>query len=183
MTDLLAGEMILNTFWNPYIENFRSLPPMKTLAAALFFLCATSALASEPKLLQDALSCKLKDSDLKSLMRELGARQPGLAKPAVQMGAPSADIYRLSQPVSALGYSSNEVVVTPARILLAVPGETLGQATKKLKLAEEAYAPARREVRPTVGVVAFQLSHQALENKVLVGCEYQNADAAAWVRN
>ena len=62
------------------------------------------------------------------------------------------------------------------------PAEPINKAIGKLKLKEEPYSPASRVVRPTVRVVAFQLSHQALADKLLVGCEYANGDAAGWVR-
>lgn len=155
---------------------------MKKLVVVLSALYCASAFSSEPKLLENALSCKLKDSEIPSLMRDLAAQQPALAKPSKQYGAPSADVYQLGAPVSALGYSSAEVVVTPGRILLAVPSEPISKAIGKLKLKEEAYSPASRVVRPTVSIVAFQLSHPTLANKLLVGCEYANEDAAKWVR-
>lgn len=129
-----------------------------------------------------ALSCKLKDSEMPSLMRKLEVQLPAFATPSTQYGAPAADIYQLRKPVSALGYSSSEVVITPGRILLAIPAEPISKAIGKLKLNEEAYAPARRVVRPTVSVVALQLSHQALGDKLLVGCEYANSHAAQWIR-
>ena len=160
-----------------------SLPTMKSVTAVLLAVCSAGAFAAESQLLENALSCKLKDSELPALMRQLASQQPAFAKPSQQYGAPSADVYRLAKPVSVLGYSSAEVVVTPGRILLAVPGEPIGKAIGKLKLQEEAYSPARREVRPTVNVVAFQLSHKTLENKLLVGCEYQHGEAARWVQS
>ncbi|MFP5391021.1 MAG: hypothetical protein ACLGI6_05675 [Gammaproteobacteria bacterium] len=155
---------------------------MKSLIASFLVFCSASACAAESQLLENALSCKLKDSELASLMRELAVQQPAFAKPAKQYGAPSADVYQLPKPVSALGYSSSEIVITPARILLAVPGEPMARAIGKLKLKEEAFSPASRPVRPTVSVVAFQLSHQGLQEKLLVGCEYANPDAAQWPR-
>lgn len=155
---------------------------MKNFLASLLVCCSASTLASEPRLLERALSCSLKDGELPSLMRELAVQQPTLARPIAQYGAPSADVYRLSEPFTALGYSSAEIVVTPARILLAIEGETMSQAIRKLKLEEAPYSPARRSVRPTVSIVAFQLSHKTLQNKLLVGCEYANAAAGSWVR-
>jgi len=155
---------------------------MKNIVAAVLAFSCVNAFSAESPLLENALSCKLKDNEMSSLMRELASRQPDFAKPAAQFGAPSADVYRLQKPVTAFGYSASEVVVTPGRILLAVPGEPVARAIGKLKLTAEEYAPASRVVRPTVSVVAFQLSHQPLQNKLLVGCEYANADAAAWVK-
>lgn len=153
----------------------------KTLTSLLLF-CSASALAAGSPLLENALSCKLKDSEIPSLIRHLAVQQPAFAKPSKQYGAPSADVYQLREPVTALGYSSSEVVITPGRILLAVPGKSVGQAVATLKLKEEAYSPASREVRPSVSIVALQLSNDALAGKLLVGCEYANADAAAWIR-
>ncbi|WEF32727.1 hypothetical protein [Pseudoduganella chitinolytica] len=51
-----------------------------------------------------------------------------------------------------------------------------------MKLQEEAYSPASREVRPTASIVAFQLSHPELAGKLLVGCQYANGAAAAWMQ-
>ncbi|MBD8566739.1 hypothetical protein IFU01_20985 [Oxalobacteraceae sp. CFBP 8763] len=155
---------------------------MKNVTAVFLVFCSASAFATQPTLLETALSCQLKDEQIASLMRDLALQQPAFVKPSQQFGTPSADIYRLPKPVSALGYSSNEVVVTPARVLLAVPAQTVSQAVDKLNLIEEAYSPASREIRPTVSVVAFQLSHKELENKLLVGCQYANNDAAGWIQ-
>jgi hypothetical protein len=155
---------------------------MKNFIAALLISWSASALSSESQLLENALACKLKDSEIPSLMRELAVQQPAFAKPSKQYGAPSADIYRLPQAVSALGYASAEVVVTPGRILLAIPGMPMRQAIDKLKLKEEPYSPASAAVRPSVSIVAFQLSHKDLDGKLLVGCEYANNDAARWIR-
>jgi hypothetical protein len=156
--------------------------PMKKLTMFLLSGWVANAFASEPGLLERALSCKLKDKELPLLMQELSVQHPTLAAPVTQYGAPTADVYQLPTPVSALGYSSAEIVVTPARILLAVPNETPGQATGKLKLQQSPFSPASRMVRPTVSIVAFQLSHKALENKLLVGCEYANPAAAGWTK-
>ncbi|WEF32728.1 hypothetical protein [Pseudoduganella chitinolytica] len=104
---------------------------MKKLIACLLVACSASAIAAPSPLLENALSCKLKDKELATLMRDLAAKQPAFAKPAKQFGAPSADLYRLPQPVSALGYSSAEVVVTPGRILLAVPDKSVSQAVPR----------------------------------------------------
>jgi hypothetical protein len=59
-------------------------------------------LATKPTLLETALSCQLKDEQIASLMRDLALQQPAFVKPSQQFGAPSADIYRLPKPVSAL---------------------------------------------------------------------------------
>jgi len=155
---------------------------MKKTITSLLFFCSATALAAESPLLENALSCKLKDSEIASLIRDLAVQQPAFAKPSKQYGAPSADVYQLREPVTALGYSSAEVVVMPGRILLAVPGRSVDQAIAKLKLKADAYSPASRQVRPSVSIVALQLSSDALANKLLVGCEYASNDAATWIR-
>lgn len=115
-------------------------------------------------------------------MRHLAAAHAAFAKPVAQHGAPAADLYQLTAPVSALGYRSSQVVLTPARILLATQVEPLPQVAARLGLQSAPYAPAARVVRPTVSVVAFRLAHKGLENSVLVGCEYATPAAARWVR-
>lgn len=73
------------------------------------------------------------------------------------------------------------IVVMPGKIMLAVSGATVSQATSSLKLEASSYSPANRSVRPTVSVVAFQLSAKQVEGKLLVGCEYANPAAATWI--
>jgi hypothetical protein len=155
---------------------------MKKRITSFLILCSTHAFAADTSLLERALSCKLKDAELPSLMRDLGTQVPGFAKPAVQYGAPATDVYQLLGPVTALGYSSDEIVMTPGRILMAVPQEPLPHAIGKLKLKESPFSPASRNVRQSVSVVAFQLSHKTLENKLLVGCEYALPAAGGWVK-
>ncbi|AVR98537.1 hypothetical protein [Pseudoduganella armeniaca] len=154
---------------------------MKKLLPIAFAFCSASASCADTPLLERALSCQLKDNQLASLMHDLAAQQPAFAKPTSQYGAPSADVYQLSEPVTALGYTAAEVVITPARILLAVPGKAVSDAAGRLKLKEEAYSPASRVIRPTVRIVAFNLSHEKLQGKLLVGCEYASSGAARWV--
>ena len=151
----------------------------KLIIVALALNCAC-ALAAQPALLEGALQCKLADKDLASMMRALAAANPGMAKPAFQYGAPTVNVYQLAAPVTAFGYSSSTIAVMPGRILLAVSGTSLAAASARLKLEEQSFSPASRTVRPTVSVVAFQLSHKALEGKLLLGCEYGSAAAAAW---
>lgn len=73
------------------------------------------------------------------------------------------------------------MLLAPARVLLAVPDKTIDGAVRSLKLEKNPYSPASRTVRPTVSLVAFQLSHQNLQNKLLIGCEYAHQAAAQWV--
>ena len=112
------------------------------------------------------------------MTRDLAVQQPGLASPVARYALPAANGLHLSSPVTAFGYSSNDFVIVQARILLAVPGETLSQAIAKLNLEEAPLFRASRVVRPTVSIVAYQLPHKAIEDKLLVGCQYANVAVA-----
>lgn len=154
---------------------------MKKLFAMALSLSCSCAFAAPAPLIERALQCKLADKDLASLMRDLAAADSAMKKPATQIGAPTVDLYQLTAPVTAFGYTSSTVAVMPGRIALAVDGATVSSASAKLKLTEDAYGPSSRVVRPTVSVVAFQLSPKALAGKLLVGCEYANPATANWV--
>lgn len=133
-----------------------------------------------PSLLARALRCELRDAELASLLTTLAAADTAFHHTTAQYGAPTANVYRLAAPVTVRGFTSDEVVITPARILLAVPGKTVSDAVRALRLTPSSFSPASRDVRPSVSIVAFTLSHQQLAGKLLVGCEYAHADAAAW---
>jgi hypothetical protein len=154
---------------------------MKKLIALALSLSCACAFAAPASLLERALECKLADKDLASMMRDLGAADAAMKKPASSNGAPTVDIYQLTAPVTALGYTSSTIAVMPGRILLAVPGTTVSAASTKLKLKPDEFSPSSREVRPTVSVVAFQLSAKPLDGKLLVGCEYANPATAKWI--
>ena len=151
------------------------------LIALVLSLSSSCALAAQAPLIERALQCKLADKDLAPMMRNLAAANPGMKKPTLQNGAPTFDLYQLSAPVEAFGYKSTTIVVMPGKIMLAVSGATFSQASASLKLEASSDSPASRVVRPTVSVVAFQLSARPVDGKLLVGCEYANPDAAAWV--
>lgn len=153
---------------------------MKIFLTILFIISCTCAQAAESQLLVRALSCELTDNELPTLIHDLARQQPAFRKPTARYGAPTANVYQLPSPITAFGYSSSLVVVTPARILLAVQGVSLDLVIDKLELDESPFSPANRAVRPTVSIVAFQLSHKALENKLLVGCEYATSPAVEW---
>lgn len=156
---------------------------MKNLVALFVWLgFLTAAHASEVDLLERAVNCELHDDELVSLVETLKHRLPEFKKPAVQYGAPSVDVYHLTNPIRAHGYTSNQVVFSPGRILLAVPAKSLSQAVRALHLEEDSFLPASRTVRPTVSIVAYQLSHQALAGRLLVGCQYVNQAASHWLQ-
>jgi hypothetical protein len=155
---------------------------MKNMIALVLSIGCSGAFAAPATLLERALECKLADKDLASLMRELGAADGAMKKPATQIGAPTVDLYQLAAPVTAFGHSASTVAVMPGRILLAIDGATMDAASAKLKLKEESYGPSSREVRPTVSVVAFQLSAKPLAGKLLLGCQYGNPATATWVK-
>lgn len=52
-----------------------------------------------------------------------------------------------------------------------------------LGLKEMPFSPMRREIRPTVSIVAFHLSQKALAGKLLLGCEYANSNGASWFQD
>ena len=154
---------------------------MKKLIALALSLGCSGAFAAPPSLLERALECKLADKDLASMMRDLGAAEVAMKKPATRIGVPTVDLYQLAAPVTAHGHSSSTVAVMPGRIVLAVDGATVSAASTKLKLQEDSYGPSSREVRPNVSVVAFQLSAKPLAGKLLLGCQYGNPATATWV--
>ena len=102
------------------------------------------AQASDGELLQRAVNCQLRDNELSSLVKKLADQRPDLKKPTAQYGAPAADVYELTAPVSAYGYTSAQLVITPARLLLAVSGKTVGEAAGALHAA----VPRRSELMP-----------------------------------
>ena len=153
---------------------------LRTALFVCFFLVA-NARAADTDLLHRALGCQLGDNELALLITALAKERSDFKQPVQQYGAPSADVYELASPLSIYGYTSSQVVVTPARILLAVPGKTVGEAVKSLKLEETKFSPASRAVRPTVSTIAMKLSHASVADKLLVGCEYASSDAAQWL--
>lgn len=153
---------------------------MKKLIIAMFLSAVGSAQAADATLLERALRCELKETELARLMPGLAAQDKGFTRPAASGGAPSYDLYKTAGSVSAHGYNAAEVVVMPATIMLAVEGKPLAAAVKALQLEGDEYSPAVRSVRPGVEIIAFQLS--SLPNKVLIGCRYSHEAAGAWVK-
>ncbi|MFT3930577.1 MAG: hypothetical protein QM709_09825 [Spongiibacteraceae bacterium] len=146
-------------------------------------LVIASSLSHASTLLERALNCELQDSELKNLIQTIAVQQPELENPTAELATPSINLYELKTPITAFGYTSTTVAVTPARIMLAIPAINTKDVVKKLKLTEDEYSPASRIVRPTVSVVSFKLSHASLQGKTLVGCEYANPAAATWIQS
>lgn len=156
--------------------------------ARVLALAALAALVAAPPLawaqdgpLARAVSCKLEDGAVAGLMSRLAEQDPGLKTPAQSLAAPSGALYRLTSPVSALGVSSNEIYVTPGRILMVVSGQGLATVSARLKLTAEPNTPDTRRIDETHAVVAYQLHQAPLAGKVLVGCAYDHPDALAWL--
>ncbi|HEY0844644.1 MAG TPA: hypothetical protein VGE12_04725 [Noviherbaspirillum sp.] len=153
---------------------------MKKFLRLLFVLCCNTGHASESDLLERAIGCGVRDEEVASLVKTLKAKHPDFKKSVLQYALPTADVYQLTNPLSAFGYASSQVVITPARILMVLPNETMSSAVQTLGLRELPFSPARREIRPTVNIVAFQLSHKELAGKLLLGCEYASQSGASW---
>jgi hypothetical protein len=153
------------------------------LAATLALLAAaTPSAAREPEsLLTRALSCQIGDGAVAKLMDTLAIEDAGLKSPAQSLAAPSGNLYRLAKPVSALGYSAREVYVSPGRIAMAVAGQTPASVAARLKLEPDAYGPAERAIDGAHKIIAYELHQDALAGKVLVGCEYGDPAAQAWL--
>jgi hypothetical protein len=110
---------------------------------------------SETDLLQRALTCKLQDNELSSLLQDLAKTRTDFKKPTFLYALTSVDVYQLDSAISANGYTSSQVVVAPARVLMVVPGKALKEVIATLRLEESSFSPARRVVRPTVSIIAF----------------------------
>ena len=149
------------------------------LFAALLLACGACQ-AANPELIHRAVNCELRDDEVPTFTNALAQAGPDFKRPSAQYGAPVADVHDLAEPVSAFGFRAQQLVIMPTRVLLAISGQALAEVVKTLDLTEAPYAPASREVRPTVTVVALRLSHQALQNKVLLGCEYAQPASALW---
>ncbi|HWW24481.1 MAG TPA: hypothetical protein VNZ85_01135 [Caulobacter sp.] len=144
-------------------------------------LAAPSAALARDSLLARAVSCQVDDGDLATLMGALAAEDPGMKSAAQAFAAPSGNLYRLAKPIGALGYSTDAIYVSPGRIAMVVAGQALAAVSARLQLEAEPYGPAERRIDDTRKIVAYQLSQGALNGKVLVGCEYGNPAAAAWL--
>lgn len=154
---------------------------MKKLSALI--LIAVSSLSQASTLLERAINCELQDEELKNLIQTIAVHQSEFKKPALELAAPSVNLYELEKPITVFGFTAETIAVMPGRVMLAVSGTNKNNVTKKLNLIEEEYSPSSKTVRPTVSVVAFNLSHSALQGKTLVGCEYASPAAASWIQD
>ncbi len=141
---------------------------------------AKGAVAAPPSLLESALSCKLQQGEISKFMTKIAFIEPGMAMPARSFGAPAGSLYALGAPVTVWGFNSNEIYVTPTRIMLVVSGTALKAVAKKLKLAAVPLSPSSRQITATTQVVSYELHQEGLSGKVLVGCQYDDPAAAAW---
>ncbi|SFJ48356.1 hypothetical protein [Caulobacter sp. UNC279MFTsu5.1] len=151
------------------------------LAAVLVTLAAApSAAFARESLLARALSCRIDDGAVATLMTALAAEDAGMKAPTQVFAAPSGNLYRLTAPVGALGYSTDAVYVSPGRIAMVVAGQASAAVVDRLQLAPESYGPAERRIDDGRRIIAYQLHQGALDGKVLVGCAYDDPAALAW---
>lgn len=156
----------------------KSLMALATLAALI--AAAPSAARERETLLARALSCQIGDGEIATLMKSLAAEDAGMKSAAQSLAAPSGTLYRLTAPIGALGYSSNEIYISPGRIVMAVPGQPPVSVSARLQLTPVPDGPAERRIDGARKIIAFQLHQSALAGKVLVGCEYADPAALGW---
>ena len=152
------------------------------LAALASLAVVAPAAAREPEtLLARALSCRLSEDEVATLMSAAAIAHPGMKAPVQSLAAPSGNLYRLAAPVSALGYSASDIYVAPGRILMAVSGQTKTAVSARLELTPESYGPDARRLGGGRTLIAYQLHQAPLTDKVLVGCAYDDPAALAWL--
>lgn len=156
--------------------------PTRPLILLAALALAAPAAAREPEtLLARALSCQVDDGAVATLMPALAAENAGMKSAAQTFAAPSGALYRLAGPVSALGYFADAIHVSPGRIVMVVSGASPAAVAARLRLAAEPYGPAERRIDDGRKIIAYQLHHGPLDGKVLVGCEYGDPAALAWL--
>ena len=160
----------------------RSLIAIAIAIAALLSLSAAPAAAvAGETLLARAVSCRIDAGAVATLMDKLAAEDAGMKSPAQAFAAPSGNLYRLKAPIAALGYAADAIYVSPGRIAMVVSGQTPDAVAAKLQLTPDAYGPAERAIDDAHKIVAYQLHQGGLDGKVLVGCEYGDPAAVAWM--
>lgn len=141
--------------------------------------------------LERALACALKPAELPALMKNLRAQDGGFRKPVAKLGMPTMDVFKLDAPVTAHGFTADEVVVAPTRIAMVLRGKTSMELGRSLTLqkaipdapgeAPNPYTPWERMVQPRyASLVAYQSSHHRLQDAALLGCQYAHNGAALW---
>lgn len=153
------------------------------LFAALMSLAVAgpSAAREGETQLARALSCRIDDGAIAKLMDALAVEDAGMKSPAQSLAAPSGNLYRLTAPVSALGYSTNEIYVSPGRILMVVSGQPPASVSARLQLEPVPYSPAEQRIDDAHKIIAYQLNQSPLAGKVLVGCAYGDPAALTWL--
>ena len=151
------------------------------VAALMSVTLAPSAALAREGLLARALSCRIDAGEVATLMDALAANDAGMKSAAQSFGAPSGDLYRLTAPVSALGYSTDAIYVSPGRILMVVSGQDPALVSARLKLTHDPHGPAARRIDGERQIVVYQLHQGDLDGKVLVGCEYGDPAALTWL--
>lgn len=155
--------------------------PALALVATLAAFAAPSAALARESLLARAVSCRLDDGAVATLMAGLAAEDAGMTSPAQAFAAPSGNLYRLARPVSALGAAADAIYVSPGRIAMVVSGETLAAVAARLRLEPAPFGPAERPIDEGRALIVYQLHQGGLEGKVLVGCKYGAPAALTWL--
>lgn len=156
-------------------------PFILVAALSLLSVAAPSAAFARETLLARALSCRIEDGAITGLMERLAIEDAGMKAPVQSLAAPSGNVYRLATHVSALGYSATEIYVSPSRIAMVVSGQALASVSSGLRLTPDPYGPAERQIDDAHKIIAYELHQDTLAGKVLVGCEYANPAAQAWL--
>jgi len=151
-----------------------------SLLAALALAVPSVGLTRE-SLLARALSCGIDPVAIPRLLSTLAAEDAGMASAARSFGAPSGNLYRLTAPVGALGYSSDSIYVAPGRIVMVVFGQTPSAVSARLKLESDSHGPAERRIDDARKLIAYELHQEGLSGATLVGCEYADPAAASWL--
>lgn len=136
--------------------------------------------AGQESLLARAVSCRIGDSEIATLMEALADEDAGMTSPAQFFAAPSGNLYHLTKPITALSYSTNEIYMSPSRIVMVVGGQSPAAVSARLELEAIAYGPAERQLDGSRKIIAYQLHQKAFAGKVLIGCEYGDQAALAW---
>lgn len=162
-----------------------------TTAATVLIISTLIAGQAGAGTLERALACALKPAELPALMKNLRAQDSGFKKPVAKLGMPTMDVFKLAAPVTAHGFTTDEVVVAPTRVAMVLRGKTSMELGRSLTLqktipdapgeAPNPFAPWERMVQPRyASLVAYQSSHHRLQDAALLGCQYAHNGAALW---
>ncbi|WP_284618497.1 hypothetical protein [Aquabacterium humicola] len=151
------------------------------LAGAL--LLPLGAAAAANGLLERALTCKAEAKELPGLIRSLARARPDFRRRHRRLESPTADVYRLSRPVTIHGRQAHEVVVARMRILAVLPGtESADEIAMDLDLARTPDEHLlRRRVGPAASITVDAFSHPSLDRNRLLGCAYDDLSTIDWI--